>query len=226
MLILFPRSAWEHTCATLCVVGGKYPRPTSRTRSVLRAGSHAERGNEVVTGELENSPYMSTILGMYEIFEHTADLGIRVRAGSLNELFADAARGLFAVMVANLDAVRMVEEVRFQIAGENCEELLHDWLAELLYTFHARRLVLAEFDVQVAEKMGTGTSRDAQLPASGGRGSEPVPNFSVGLTAMARGEPIDPSRHEIDDEVKAITWHALKVEQDAEGWLAEVIVDV
>ena len=38
---------------------------------------------------------------MYEIFEHTADLGIRVRGGSLNELFADAARGLFSVMVAN-----------------------------------------------------------------------------------------------------------------------------
>ncbi len=41
---------------------------------------------------------------MYEIFEHTADLGIRVCAGSLDELFADAARGLFAVMVANVDA--------------------------------------------------------------------------------------------------------------------------
>ncbi len=56
---------------------------------------------------------------MYEIFEHTADLGIRVRAGSLDELFADAARGLFSVMVANLDAVRTVEEVTFQIHGDN-----------------------------------------------------------------------------------------------------------
>ena len=141
---------------------------------------------------------------MYEIFEHTADLGIRVRAGSLCELFADAARGLFSVMVTNLDAVQLVEEVVFQFHGDSIEDLLHDWLAELLYTFHGRRLVLAEFDVQVEKK----TDRI----------------FS--LTATARGEPIDPSRHEIDDEVKAITWHALKVEQNAEGWLAEVIVDV
>ena len=70
---------------------------------------------------------------MYEIFEHTADLGIRVRAGDEDELFADAARGLFSVMVANLDAVRPLEEVRIQLVGENLEELLHDWLAELLY---------------------------------------------------------------------------------------------
>jgi SHS2 domain-containing protein len=136
---------------------------------------------------------------MYEIFEHTADLGIRVRAASLDELFADAARGLFSVMVANLDAVRAVKEVKFRLRGENREELLHDWLAELLYTFYARRMVLIRFEVHVN-------------PA--------------GLSATARGEPIDHSRHKIDGEVKAITWHALKVEQDAEGWTAEVIVDV
>jgi SHS2 domain-containing protein len=136
---------------------------------------------------------------MYEIFEHTADLGIRVRADSLDELLADAARGLFSVMVANLDTVQTIEEVTFQLDGDNLEELLHDWLAELLYTFHARRLVLADFHVQVGP---------------------------TGLTATARGEPIDPRRHEIDDEVKAITWHALKVERSADGWMAEVIVDV
>jgi SHS2 domain-containing protein len=136
---------------------------------------------------------------MYEIFEHTADMGIRARAGSLDELFADAARGLFSVMVSNLDAVRTVEEATFQLSGANIEELLHDWLAELLYTFHARRLVLADFRVRIDPS---------------------------GLSATARGEPIDTSRHEIDVEVKAITWHALKVEQDGDQWVAEVIVDV
>jgi SHS2 domain-containing protein len=136
---------------------------------------------------------------MYEIFEHTADLGIRVRADSLNDLFADAARGLFSVIVTNLDAVRSVEETTFQLHNDNLEELLHDWLAELLYTFHARRLVLAQFEVKVDR---------------------------AGITATARGEAIDFSRHEIDVEVKAITWHALRVEQQAAGWLAEVIVDI
>ncbi len=136
---------------------------------------------------------------MYETFEHTADLGLRVRAAGLDELFAEAARGLFSVMLANPDAVRTSEEVSFSLGGENVEELLHDWLAELLYTFHAQRLALAEFHANVEAST---------------------------LTATARGEPIDLERHEIDVEVKAITWHELKVEQCDGGWMAEVIVDI
>jgi SHS2 domain-containing protein len=136
---------------------------------------------------------------MYEIFEHTADFGIRARADSLNELFADAARGLLRLIVTNLDIVRTVEEAKFSLQGDSREDLLHDWLSELLYTFAVRHLVLCEFHVQT----------------DGAR-----------LVATARGEPIDLTRHKIDVEVKAITWHALKVEQNADGWLAEVIVDV
>ena len=67
---------------------------------------------------------------MYETFEHTADLGLRVRAADLNELFAEAARGLFSIMVANPDAVRTSEEVAFSLGGEDVEEVFHDGLAE------------------------------------------------------------------------------------------------
>jgi SHS2 domain-containing protein len=136
---------------------------------------------------------------MYEIFEHTADMGIRVRAESLDELFADAARGLFSVMVENFDAVQRTTEFTFQVHADDVEELLHDWLAELLFTFHARRVVLSEFQVRL----------------------DPPE-----LTATARGEPIDTARHQIDAEVKAITWHGLKVQHLPDGWLAEVIVDI
>jgi SHS2 domain-containing protein len=139
---------------------------------------------------------------MYEIFEHTADLGIRIRADNVDELFVDAAHGLFSVMVANPDLVHATEETTFQLRTDNIEELLHDWLSELVYTFYARRLVLADFQVQV---------RIAK---------------ACELTATARGEPFDPGRHETDVEVKAITWHELKVEQLPDGWEAEVIVDI
>jgi len=159
--------------------------------------SHAEHGNEGESASFPCETASGIIPWMYEIFEHTADLGLRVRAERLDELFADAARGLFSVMIANLDAVRTSEEVSFSLNGENVEELLHDWLAELLYTFHARRMALAEFQANV--------------------------NAST-LTATARGEPIDLKRHEIDVEVKAITWHGLKIEQCDGQWMAEVDV--
>jgi SHS2 domain-containing protein len=136
---------------------------------------------------------------MHEIFEHTADVGIRARADTVEELFAEAARGLFALMIENLEAVRTVEEVTFHVSADDVEELFHDWLAELLFAFNARRLALAEFHVQLSA-------------------SE--------LTATARGEPIDPTRHEIAVEVKAITWCGLKVQRQPDGWLAEVVVDI
>lgn len=136
---------------------------------------------------------------MFEVFEHTADVGLRIRATDLNGMFADAAKAFFSLIVANLDAVRPVQETRLQIAGDRYDDLLFDWLSELLYQFDANHLLLADFDVQVGEN---------------------------GLTAIARGEPVDRKRHELDMEVKAITYHGLKVERTDDQWMAEVIVDI
>jgi SHS2 domain-containing protein len=135
----------------------------------------------------------------FETFEHTADIGLRVRTESLDDLFAEAGRAFFSLIVANPEAIRPVQQVEFELAGSRRDDLFFDWLSELLYTFATRRLLLAEFDVRV-------------------RGG--------GLSALARGEPLDRRRHELDLEVKAITYHGLKVEQAAGVWLAEVIVDI
>ena len=86
---------------------------------------------------------------MYEIFEHTADVGIRIRADDVDELFADAARGLFSLLVTNPDFVQATEETTFRLRADNVEDLLHDWLSELVYAFYVRRLVLEDFHVQV-----------------------------------------------------------------------------
>ncbi|NIP84259.1 MAG: archease [Planctomycetales bacterium] len=136
---------------------------------------------------------------MIEIFEHTADLGLRVQAAELDQLFAEAGRGLFSVIVANLDAVRPRESRSFHIAGDDREYLLFDWLSELLYTFETEKLLLSQFDVHVTD---------------------------AGLDAVCRGETMDSQRHDMDHEVKAITYHQLKVQPAPDGWLAEVIVDI
>jgi SHS2 domain-containing protein len=137
---------------------------------------------------------------MYETFEHSADLGLRVRADDLDGLFAEAGQGLFSMIVANLDEVQPLEKVSLGVVGAELDYLLFDWLNELLYIFETRRLVLAQFEVKVADG---------------------------GVQATARGEPFDSARHRPEHEVKAITYHELKVEQQADGtWLAEVIVDI
>ena len=59
---------------------------------------------------------------MYELFDHTADLGLRIRADSLSELFSEAARALFSAIVVNLETVKTVEQKTFEIEGDDRED--------------------------------------------------------------------------------------------------------
>ena len=106
---------------------------------------------------------------MYEYFEHTADVGLRLRAPDLDGLFVDAARGLFALMVENLETVQPRRRVSFRLRGSDHEELLFDWIHELIVAFDTRHLLFSAFDVHVD---------------------------SDGLDARAWGEPFDPEYHE------------------------------
>jgi SHS2 domain-containing protein len=136
---------------------------------------------------------------MYETFEHTADLGLRVRAPDLDTLFAEAARGLFSVIVEDLATVEPREQFEVRLGPDEREYLLFDWLRELLYQFDARHLLFSRFTVKLDE---------------------------AGLSGTAWGEPLDRARHVLDHEVKAITYHGLRVEREDGGWLAEIIVDI
>jgi SHS2 domain-containing protein len=136
---------------------------------------------------------------MYEILEHTADIGLRMSAPDVSTLFADAGRGLFSVIVSNLDDVRPQVHVEFKVAGTELDYMLVDWLNELLYAFESRRLLFNEFTVSVGPD---------------------------GLTAIARGEVADERRHQLEHEVKAITYHGLKIGRENDHWTAEVILDI
>jgi SHS2 domain-containing protein len=133
------------------------------------------------------------------LFEHTADLGLRVRAGDLNTLFGEAAACLFSAVVEDLATVRPERTVTVELQGTDREFLLFDWLRELLLKCDQEHLLLSQFAVTVRED---------------------------GLTGTARGETFDPARHAYAHEVKAITYHELKVVRVGDDWLAEVIVDI
>lgn len=136
---------------------------------------------------------------MHELFDHTADLGLRIRAADLNTLFAEAGECLLASMVDDPKSVLAVESQTVTIAGTDREYLLFDWLRELLTRSDEARMLWCRFDTTVT-------------PA--------------GLTATIWGEPFDPLRHLLSREVKAITYHGLLLEESADGFLAEVIVDI
>jgi SHS2 domain-containing protein len=135
----------------------------------------------------------------FELFDHTADLGLRVRADDLNTLFRDAAVGLFAMIAERVPADDPGETLRFRIDGSRLDWLLFDWLNELLFTFESRGLLLHGFEVEV--------------------GSERV-------DARASAVAFDAGKQRALREVKAITYHGLRVERIERGWIAEVIVDI
>jgi SHS2 domain-containing protein len=140
-------------------------------------------------------------MGHAETFDHTADLGLRIRAADLHDLFQTAAEGLFDVIVANRDAVRDVHQERLSLATDSTEDLLIEWLNELIYRSETEHRLYGRFNVTV----------DAD-----GRG----------LNAVIRGEPVDPTRHVLDHEVKAVTHHGVRIVRDEEGFVAEVILDI
>jgi len=136
---------------------------------------------------------------MYELFEHTADLGIRVKSSTLNGLFSDAACALFAAVLDNPESIEAEQTVEFELEGTQTDYLLFDWLNELLYYFETKHVLFSEFSIEVS---------------------------AGGFKAVCRGESLNLEKHHAAHEVKAITYHGLKVEQTEQGWQAELIVDI
>lgn len=146
-----------------------------------------------------NSAEGALILVPFEYFEHTADTGLLARGLSLGEAFANAGRGLVGLLV-NPAQVRPLEERQVTLAAENLEDLLVDWLNELLFLFDSEGFVPVVYEVAV--------SGEARLQATLG------------------GEPFDPQRHEARGGVKAATYHQIAVEKTEEGYVLRVILDV
>jgi SHS2 domain-containing protein len=140
-------------------------------------------------------------MGCAETFEHTADLGLRVFATDLPDLFQTAAEALFDVIVANRGDVEVVETESVSLVAEATEDLLVEWLNELIFRSETQHRLYTRFDVMIHD--------------NGRR-----------IAATIGGEPIDRGRHVLDHEIKAATRHELCVRQVDGGWVAEVIVDI
>jgi len=132
----------------------------------------------------------------YENLEHTADVMIKAYGSDLEECFENAAYGM---MDQILDAARVElrAEETIGVEAETVEDLLYNFLSEVLFIFDARRLALAEFDVQMD---------------------------GLKLTCRARGERFDRERHAPKQEIKAVTYHMMQVNEEEPS--VTVIFDV
>ena len=136
---------------------------------------------------------------MFEILEHTADIGFRASGRSAGEMFENAALALETIAF-ELDEVAPAGAYPLAVTGEDHESLLVNWLSEALYYLDGRRIVLARFRV------------DRLTPQS--------------VAGQGWGEPLDPARHRAKVIVKGVTYHQLKIERAGDIWRATVYLDI
>jgi len=140
----------------------------------------------------------------FEIVEHTADVGLLVRGETLEALFANAARGMFHLIAGGAtggpSANSGRRRVEVEVEAPDREALLVAWLNELLFRFETERILFGDFDVR---------------EVTDGR-----------VTAAVVGQPIDDMDAPLEMELKAATYHALRIDRTDTGWEAEVLFDV
>ncbi|HOX38784.1 MAG TPA: archease [Candidatus Brocadiia bacterium] len=135
----------------------------------------------------------------YELLPHTADIAFRVRTDSLRGLYENAAFALEDILVDTSGARPAIQE-RITVTGSDPGELLIALLDELLFIFETRRLIFSRIQVE--------TFSDTEL------------------AALAEGEEYDPSRHELRNVAKAVTWHNAAIIQRGGIWETTVVLDV
>jgi SHS2 domain-containing protein len=135
----------------------------------------------------------------YEVFEHTADIGLRVYGRTLAELFIHAAQGMESLVVAP-EQVRPQVGRPVSVQGHDAVALLIAWLSELIVFFDTEYLLFKNFEI--------------------------VDMTETHLRAWVVGEAYDADRHELSSAIKAVTWHEAAIERSAEGYTASIIFDI
>jgi SHS2 domain-containing protein len=132
-----------------------------------------------------------------------ADAAFEAWGATLEELFAAAADATTNTMAENLEGIEDRQRRAIRIEEQSADLLLYRLLEELIYLKDAEGLLLRVPAVRIRHREG-----------------------ALLLEAEARGEPLDPSRHRLQADVKAVTLHRLRVERTPRGWEASVVLDI
>jgi SHS2 domain-containing protein len=132
--------------------------------------------------------------------EATADLAIRSYGATLEEAFVNMALGMMNAMTP-LERVEHKEEREFEVGGGDLEELLYNFLDELIFLKDAENLIFSKISVEIIEN---GTK----------------------LRARCWGESFDLTRHEPKIDVKAVTYSIMEVKKERNHWSIRTVFDI
>ncbi len=134
----------------------------------------------------------------YEIIEHTADICIRVKAEDLKGLFSQSALAMFDIVAEEKSTKTKPQKIEIEVSADDLEELFVNWLNEILSLSAVKDLIFYDFQINKLNK-----------------------NL---IQAVVFGRNIED--YKLNVEIKAATYHELKIEESKNGWQARVIFDV
>jgi SHS2 domain-containing protein len=137
----------------------------------------------------------------FEFFDVTADTGYWAYGSTLDESFENAGLAMFNVMTDTRNVSNIIKK-QFTIESEDKVSLLYDWLEELLFRHDVDFMYFSSFNVNIS----------------------PI-NKGYKLDAEVWGEEINSKFHERLNEVKAVTFHLMEV-NDESGYSVRVILDL
>jgi SHS2 domain-containing protein len=132
----------------------------------------------------------------------TADVAFEATGKTPEELFTSAAE---AMEEAQVDTKQLTSDGRrkIRLEGDSLEDLLFDFLNELIFLKDTEQLVFNKFDIKTHQHEGIWK-----------------------LEGTMSGEKIDPKRHELRADVKAVTKHRFGIKKTAEGLKATIVLDI
>jgi len=147
----------------------------------------------------------------YKQIECLSDLAVEVWGRNIEELFKNAACSMFSI-ICRLDLIKGNFKKEIIIKRKNIdskEDLLIVWLNKLLYFHETKKVIFSDF--QISKIFISNLKKENCI-----------------INALCTGDIIDLRKHEIYTNIKAATYHDIKIHQDSRsGFLkTKIIFDV
>jgi SHS2 domain-containing protein len=135
----------------------------------------------------------------YRILKRSTDLAIKVFGKSQEELFSNSAYALFDLMT-DVEKVQVQERLPLEVEGVDRDDLMVNWMRELLYLYQGSGYLLKEFRLDEVKEDR--------------------------IRGEVAGEKFDPDRHEIQREIRSVAYHQSRMERTGDQWTAQVIFEL
>ncbi|MBI2655356.1 archease [Candidatus Woesearchaeota archaeon] len=130
-----------------------------------------------------------------------ADIAYEAYGKDLNELFENAAMAIFELS-ADIKTVEAKEKIEFELENEKLDNLLYDFLSEILFLKDSKYMVFRKVKVDLEEGN---------------------PNK---LKAVMHGDTINPNKQHLENDIKAVTMHMFELKKDKGGYTARIVLDI